>query len=322
MTEKTDYELVILGAGPAGMTAGVYAARKQLDTLILSEDIGGQATWSSDVENYLGYIYITGAELVEKFEQHLRKFELRMEYTKASKLSRDAERFRIDTADGRTFTARAVIVATGKLPRLLNVRGEKEYTGHGVTYCATCDGPIYAGLDVAVVGGGNSGLDAAVQLMRICPKVYLIESQEELRGDEVVQEKIRAAHNVEILTSTTVEEIHGDVMVNGITVVDLDTGEERTIDVKGVFVEVGLTPSTDFLKDVVRLNENGEIPVNCAAETGVPGLYAAGDVTDVPEKQIIIAAGDGAKAALGAYAYLVRLPVAADWSRPRMMMDE
>ena len=315
MVEKTQYDLIIIGAGPAGMTAGVYAARKQLDTLILSADIGGQTTWSAGIENYLGYIYITGAELVQKFEEHLRKFDVDLEFTKVSRLSQAGEVFRVDTEDNRTFSARAVVIASGKSPRLLGVPGEKEFTGRGVTYCSTCDGPLFAGMNVAVVGGGNSGLDAVVQLMKICPKVYLIDVSDSLRADEVMQERARAAENVEVLTSTAVREIHGDQFVHSMTVEDLATHEQRKLEVKGVFIEIGLTPNTGFAKDLLTLNEYGEIPVDCGARTEVPGLYAAGDATAVPEKQIICAAGDGAKAALGAYSYLVRLPSPVDWVR-------
>lgn len=314
MAEKTFFDLIIIGAGPAGMTAGVYAARKQLDTLIVSENVGGQALWSSGIENYLGYIFITGTDLVSKFEEHVRKFGVRLEFTPVKVLRQGDGRFFVDTEDGRTFTARCVIVASGKSPRLLNVPGEREFTGKGVTYCATCDAPLFAGMNVAVVGGGNSGLDSAVQLMKICPKVYLIEIAEELRADEVLQDKVCAAPNVEVLKHTAVREVHGNGLVSGLTVEDRHTGETRTIPVTGVFVEIGLEPNTGFVKELVALNKYGEIPVDCGAWTGIPGLYAAGDVTDVPEKQIICAAGDGAKAALGAYSYLVRLPVPTDWS--------
>ncbi len=171
-------------------------------------------------------------------------------------------------------------------------------------------------MDVAVVGGGNSGLDAVVQLMKICPKVYLVEAGERLRGDEVVRQKAEAAPNVEVLCNSQVLRIEGDSFVDHMVIRDRVTQEERTLDVKGVFVEIGLVPNTAFLNDLVMLNRQGEILVDCAARTGVPGLYAAGDATDVPEKQIICAAGDGAKAALGAYSYLVRLPAPVDWTKP------
>lgn len=313
MPDKTHYDLIILGAGPAGMTALVYAARKQMDVVIVSENVGGQALWSAGIENYLGYIFIPGPELVSKFEEHVRTFNVPQEYTKATKLTRSGDTFRVETQDGRTFTSRAVIVSTGKSPKMLGVPGEKEFGGRGVTYCATCDGPMFAGKDVAVVGGGNSGLDAVVQLMKICPKVYIIERAAELRADAIMIEQAQAAPNVEILTGTAATEIIGESFVSAIKVESVSGGNQRQLDVQGVFVEVGLTPNASFAEGAVRLNPRGEIPVDCAARTGVAGLYAAGDVTDVPEKQIIIAAGDGAKAALGAYAYLVRLPVSDDW---------
>lgn len=302
------HDIIILGAGPAGMTAGVYAARKQLDTLIITENIGGQTTWSSEIENYLGYTYITGPELVQKFEDHLRYFNLRLEYAKITSLSKTSGGFKIESEDLRVFETRTVVIATGKSPRMLNVPGEHEFRGKGVTYCATCDAPLFAGMEVVVVGGGNSGLDSAVQLMKITPKVYLIETGPKLRADEVLQEKVSKGLNVEVLLNTRPSEILGDVMVTGVNVENTETGAKRTLKARGVFVEIGLVPNTGFLDGIVRLNKYGEVPVNCAAETGIPGLFAAGDVTDVPEKQIIIAAGDGAKAALGAYSYLVRLP--------------
>jgi alkyl hydroperoxide reductase subunit AhpF len=201
-----------------------------------------------------------------------------------------------------------MIIAAGKSPRLLGVPGEREYTGRGVTYCATCDGPLFSGQDVAVVGGGNSGLDAVVQLMKICPKVYLLENSGSLRADEVMREHAAAAKNVEIVLNTSVVSIGGADFVESIEVRDNLSGKLRTIPAKGVFVEVGLTPNTDFLRNLINLNESGEIVVDCGGKTSIPGLYAAGDVTNVPEKQIIIAAGEGAKAALSAYSYLVRLP--------------
>ncbi len=315
MPEKTHYDLLILGAGPAGMTAVVYAARKQLDVMVISEDIGGQAMWSAAIENYLGFIMIAGAELVGKFEDHVRMFSVPQEFTTARSVTREGDAFRVETEDGRAFYSRAAIVATGKSPKLLDVPGEKEFTGRGVVYCATCDGPLYAGKTVAVVGGGNSGLDAVMQMMKICPKVYLIDRESKLRADEVVIRQAVAAGNVEILQNTCVREVLGGSFVNAITVENVDTHDKRRLDVEGVFVEIGLAPNSACVKDLVRLNPIGEIPVDCAARTGVPGLYAAGDVTDVPEKQIIIAAGDGAKAALGAYSYIVRMPIGAadDW---------
>jgi len=306
------HDLIILGAGPAGMTAGVYAARKQLDTLIITKDIGGQTTWSAEVENYLGYTYITGPELVQKFEDHLRYFNLRLEYAEVMRLSIIEGGFKIECDNLKDFEARTVVIATGKSPRMLNIPGEQQFRGKGVSYCSTCDAPLFAGMDVAVIGGGKSGIDEVIQLMLITPKVYLIEAADSLRADEVLQQKVKKSHNVEILLNTRPIEICGDVMVTGLNVIDNNTNEIRNLKVRGVFVEIGLMPNTNFLNGLIRLNKYGEIPVNCAAETGIPALYAAGDVTDVPHKQIIIAAGDGAKAALGAYSYLVRQPCARE----------
>jgi alkyl hydroperoxide reductase subunit F len=302
------YDLTIIGAGPAGMTSGVYAARKNLKTLILTSDVGGQTAWSSGIENYLGYTYITGAELVQKFEEHMMKFDINVQYTRVTDIRYVNEVFRAYTSEGDEYDSRAMIIAAGKSPRLLGVPGEREYTGRGVTYCATCDGPLFSGQDVAVVGGGNSGLDAVVQLMKICPKVYLLENSGSLRADEVMREHAAAAKNVEIVLNTSVVSIGGADFVESIEVRDNLSGKLRTIPAKGVFVEVGLTPNTDFLRNLINLNESGEIVVDCGGKTSIPGLYAAGDVTNVPEKQIIIAAGEGAKAALSAYSYLVRLP--------------
>ncbi len=321
MEEKTFYDLIILGAGPAGLTAGIYAARKQIDTLIISSDIGGQTSWSSGIENYLGFVFIPGTELVQKFEEHLRTFDIKIEYDKALRVTQDGNIFNIETEAGRKYMCRALIVATGKSPKMLDVPGEKEFVGRGVTYCATCDGPLFSGMDVAVIGGGNSGLDAVAQLMKICPKVYLVEIAKELRADEIIQKVVKSSSNVEIMTRTAVKEIRGDQFVSSIIVENVDTNEIREIPVKGVFIEVGLVPNTDFIKDLVQLNHYGEIAVDCAGRTGIPGLYAAGDVTNVPEKQIIIAAGDGAKAALGAYSYLLRQPYPEDWSKKASIVD-
>jgi len=304
--EQDIYDLLILGAGPAGMTAGVYAARKQLRTVIISEDVGGQTSWSSGIENYLGYMYITGPELVAKFEEHLRSFDLKLDFGKITGFTTEGGLFKTILEDGRTLQGKAAVIATGKSPKMLNVPGEAQYRGRGVSYCPTCDAPLFSGVPVAVIGGGNSGFDALIQLMKICPKVYLIEFTEQLKADDVFQERVRQVENVEIFLNTSIVEIRGDQMVNCIQIENRSTGERRCLDVKGVFVEIGLCPNTGFLGDMLPLNDYGEIAVNCACETKIPGLFAAGDVTTVPQKQIIIAAGQGATAALCAYNYLVR----------------
>lgn len=299
-------DLIIIGAGPAGMTAGIYAARKQLDTLVITKDVGGQTTLSSAVENYLGYTYISGADLVQKFEEHLEHFNLKIEYDNVSSLAKTDTEFEAKTDGGKTYRAKAVVIASGKSPKPLNVTGEKEFAGRGVTYCATCDAPLFGGMDVAVIGGGNSGLDATLQLTKIASKIYLIEFNPDLKADEVFQEQARSAPHVEILTNTQTMEIKGDKLVNAIVIKNRATGEIRELAVKGVFVEIGLKPNVSFVPKDLELNEWNEIKVDHGCLTNIPGLFAAGDVTDVPQKQIVVAAGEGSKATLSAYEYLLR----------------
>lgn len=305
------HDLIILGAGPAGMTAGIYAARKQLDTLIITKDIGGQTNWTSKVENYMGYTPMNVPELMDKFEEHLRYDNVKMEFADVKQIVKIEGGFGIEADALRDCEARSIVIATGKTPRMLDVPGEREFIGKGVAYCATCDAPLFSGMDVAVVGGGNAGVDAAIQLMKIASKVYLIEMSSGLRADEALRDKVSKASNVEIMLETRTIEVLGDNMMTGLTVENISTGEKRHLSARGVLVEIGLVPSTKFLDGIIKLNERGEIPINFAAETEVPGIFAAGDATNVPAKQIIIAAGEGAKAALGAYSYLVRLPQAS-----------
>jgi NADH-dependent peroxiredoxin subunit F len=295
-------DLIIIGAGPAGITAAVYAARKMMDFAVISPDIGGQAAWSGDIENYTGYQFIAGPDLAQKFRAHLKQYDFDLrEGVRVRKIERETSNFKLQTSNNEFLYSKTVIVASGKRPRLLNVPGEATYKNHGLTYCATCDAPIFAGKEVAVVGGGNSALDAVLQLLKISPKIYLINNAAQLTGDPVMQAKVAAASRVLILNSTKVVEIFGDKFVKGIKVEN--GGQTRPLALSGVFVEAGLTPNAEFI-DLVKKNQLGEIIINSAAETSVPGLFAAGDVTDVPEKQIIIAAGEGAKAALAAFRFL------------------
>lgn len=297
-------DLIIIGAGPAGITAGVYAARKKMDFLVLTKDIGGQAIWSSDVENYPGYQFITGPDLMRKFQEHMEKYGIQVkEKEEVIELEKKGNVVYIKTTK-ETYEAKTAIIAAGKKAKEIGVPGEKEYKNKGVAYCVTCDGPLFAEQDVAVVGGGNSALDAAIQMMNIANKVYLINITDKFLGDSIMQEKVRNNPKVKILHNTRVESITGDKFVKGI---NIDTqGRKNTLDVKGVFIEIGLMPNSWFAKGLDK-NEKEEIRVNCANETNVPGVFAAGDVTSVPEKQIVIAAGDGAKATLGAFRYLARL---------------
>lgn len=298
---KKIYDLIIIGAGPAGITAAVYAARKKMDILVITKDIGGQASWSGDIQNYTGYQFISGPELAIKFEEHMRKFDFEIkENEEVKEVTSRNEKLFIKT-DKDNYQTKVAIVASGKKSRELGVPGEQEFKNKGLTYCATCDGPLFAGRDVAVIGGGNSALDAALQLIKIVNRIYIINFTDNLTGDGIMQEKIRANKKVSIFNNSRVKEILGDSFVQAIKIEE--DKEEKTLDVQGIFVEIGLIPNSDFAVDLEK-NERKEIVVNQRNETNIPGVFAAGDVTNVPEKQIIIAAGEGAKAVLSAFRYL------------------
>ncbi len=298
------YDLIIVGAGPAGITACVYAARKRMDFLVITGDIGGQTAWSGDIENYTGYQFITGPDLVQKFEEHMRSYNTSVkEGEGVTEVEKSGDLVLVKTNKGIEYQAKSVIIASGKRSKELNIPGEKEYRNKGVSYCATCDGPIFSGKDVAIIGGGNSALDAALQLIRIAKQVYIINNTVELSGDAIMRKKVEEAANVSILNNSKVIAVLGDKMVNAIRINHKE--QEKTLNVQGVFVEIGLIPNSDFVKGVQR-NAQGEIIVNDRNETNIPGIFAAGDVTDVPEKQIIIAAGEGSKACLSAFRYLAR----------------
>lgn len=298
---KKIYDLVIIGAGPAGITAAVYAARKKMDSLVVTKDIGGQASLSGDIQNYTGYQFITGPELAIKFEEHMRKFNFDIkENEEVKELISEKGAFLVKT-DKDNYQAKTVIVASGKRSRELGVTGEREFKNKGLTYCATCDGPLFAERDVAVIGGGNSALDAVLQLTKIANKIYVINITDNLTGDGIMQEKIRADNKVSIFNNSRVKEILGDSFVQTIKIEE--DKEEKVLDVQGIFVEIGLIPNSDFAPSLEK-NERKEIIVNQQNETNIPGIFAAGDVTNVPEKQIIIAAGEGAKAVLSTFRYL------------------
>lgn len=295
------YDVIIIGAGPAGITAAVYAARKRMSCLVLTKDIGGQAAWSGDIENYTGYQFVTGPELVSKFEEHMRKYRIETrEAEDAVKVEKAGDLVRVTTHKG-TYDARTVIIASGKFSRELGVPGEHEYKNKGLTYCATCDGPLFSGKNVAVIGGGNSALDAALQLIKIARHVSIVNNTAHLGGDQVMREKVEAAANVTVINSARVTAVKGDTMARSIAIER--EGRPEEIAVEGIFVEIGLVPNSGLVAGV-RKNERNEIEVNIKNETSVPGIFAAGDVTNVPEKQIIIAAGEGSKAALSAFKYI------------------
>jgi NADH-dependent peroxiredoxin subunit F len=298
------YDVVIIGAGPAGMTGAVYAARKKLSTLLLSKDIGGQTLWTNDIENYMGYQLIEGPELVEKFERQVRQFPIDLKTEEdVIGLTRIEGGFEVRTSSGATHQAKAAIIASGKRPRSLDVPGEERLRGRGVTYCSTCDGPLFEGLRVAVIGGGNSALEAVIDTLKIAEYVYLV-SLTPLTSDQVLIDRVKGSPKLTVYAEHITQEVLGESSVSGIRIKDLKTDEEKVLEVSGVFIEVGLVPNSGFAKDLLNLNRLGEIEVSCSSETTIPGLFAAGDVTNVTEKQIVVAAGEGAKAALQAYRYL------------------
>jgi NADH-dependent peroxiredoxin subunit F len=301
------YELIIIGGGPAGMTAAVYAARKKIKTLMLAREIGGQVMWTSSIENYMGYQYVEGIELMEKFEAQLKQFPIeRQDGEEVQSVSKEGNIFEVRTVSGKLFQSNAVIVATGKKPRKLGIPGEDGLIGKGVSYCAVCDAPVFSEMPTAVVGGGNSALEAILDLLKIASQVFSI-SEAGFTGDAVLVERIHNDPKLKIYPHHRPLEIRGQDFVEEMLIEDLRSGEKLTIPVKGIFIEIGLTPNSTAVKGLTALNSDQEIKVNCQSATAVPGLFAAGDVADTPEKQIIIAAGDGAKAALQAQKYLQRM---------------
>ncbi|MDD5116281.1 MAG: FAD-dependent oxidoreductase [Candidatus Omnitrophica bacterium] len=296
------YDLIVIGAGPAGITASVYAARKRLDFLVISLDIGGQAAWSGEIENYTGYQFISGPDLAQKFQEHMLSYDTALkENEEVLELERSGGTFTVKTSKAQ-YQSRSVIIASGKRSRKLMIPGEDEFKNRGLTYCATCDGPLFSGKTVAVIGGGNSALDAVLQMIRIARQVYLVNNAPGLGGDQIMRQKVQEASNLVIFNDCRVTAVTGDKFVSGITI--RDGSGSRELPVQGVFVEIGLDPNSSFAAEVEK-NGNGEIKVNLRNETNIPGIFAAGDVTDVPEKQIIIAAGEGSKAALSAFRYLL-----------------
>ena len=301
------YDLMIIGGGPAGLAAGVYAARKQLKTLLISGDIGGQINTTWGIENYLGYQFIEGPELISKFETQVGQFPIDQKIgDKIRQLKKIKGGFTATTEAAKRYQSQSVVFATGKRPRKLNVPGETELTGRGVSYCAICDGPVFAGQKVAVVGGGNSALEAVLDLLKIAEHVNLV-SLTPLTGDSVLSTQLKGAKKLTVFLEHETTGIKGKELVEAIQLKELKTGKEKELEVGGVFIEIGLEPNSAAVKGLVKLNKWGEVIVTPRNETSVPGFYAAGDVTDVPEKQIIVAAGEGAKAALQAHRYLQRL---------------
>ena len=302
---KTLYDVAIVGGGPAGLAAAMYATRKNLSTVVVAMDIGGQLGTTRDIANYPGYELITGPDLVQKFFAQASQYGIEQligEQVVGVRVDGRSKVLELESL--REVEARTLVIASGVQKRQLRIPGEKELAGHGVVYCSTCDGPLFKGLDIAVVGGGNSALEAALEMDGIARRVYLV-ARSGLAGNQVLEDKIATASGVEVLAHHEPVEIHGADAVEGLTVLDRETGATAKLAVQGVFVEIGLFPNTGFALDLVDTNERGEIVVDSHCRTGVRGVFAAGDCTDTHDKQIVISVGEGAKAALAAFEYLI-----------------
>lgn len=304
---ESQYDIVIVGAGPAGLTAAIYAKRKGLSTLVIGEKIGGQIKDTSTVENYTGFELITGEGLAHEFQKHVESLKVPIkEYTRVEAIEDLGKLKRLTLEDGSLVDAKAVIIATGSKSKKLGVPGEDAFYGRGVTYCAICDGPLFQDRRVVVAGGGNSAIEAAVDLAKIAEHVTVVH-RSQLRADQIVVDQLKKYDNVTVLLETQILEIQGERMVKGLRALDKKTGEEIFVEANGVFVEIGYTPNSEWLKETLELNDRGEVLVNDHCETSVPGIFAAGDLTQVAYKQVVVAAGEGAKAALSANDYINRL---------------
>ena len=311
LSDKDAFDVLIVGGGPAGAAAAIYAARKGIGTGIVSERFGGQVMDTMAIENFISVKETEGPKLVAALEEHVKAYEVDvMNLQRAAKVvPADAPGGLAEVVleNGAVLKSRTVILATGARWKELGVQGEREYRGRGVAYCPHCDGPLFKGKHVAVIGGGNSGVEAAIDLAGIVGKVTLIEYDSKLRADAVLQAKLRSMPNVDVVLSAQTTEITGDGQrVNALVYTDRVSGESKSVELAGVFVQIGLLPNTDFLKGTVELSRYGEIVINDRCETSVPGIFAAGDCTTVPYKQIVIAMGEGSKGALSAFDHLIR----------------
>ncbi|MBU1030193.1 MAG: thioredoxin-disulfide reductase [Nanoarchaeota archaeon] len=298
------YDVLIIGAGAAGLTAALYASRKKLKTIVISSDIGGQTALPASIENYPGFEKIAGAELMGKIYSQAFKWGAEIIQGHVIKVSEEKKIFNVTLENKKEYKTRALILAAGKIPKLMNVPGEKEFMGRGVSSCVTCDGPFYKDKIAAIVGGGNSAVGGAVELSKIAKKVYLIHRRDEFRADPVEVEKVKTLKNVELVLNSIPVEVKGEQTVQALVVENANSKEQRELLVNGVFVEIGYFVDSEFLKGFLELNERGEIKTDNAGQTSRKGVFAAGDVTTVPFKQTVISAGEGAKAALSAFNYL------------------
>ncbi len=308
LNAKDAFDVLVVGGGPAGSAAAIYAARKGIRTGVIAERFGGQVMDTLSIENFISVQETEGPKLSQALEQHVKAYDVDiMNLQRAAKLSKVDDGIEVELVNGAKLKSKSVILSTGARWREMNVPGEQEYKNKGVAYCPHCDGPLFKGKRVAVIGGGNSGVEAAIDLAGVVSHVTLIEFDTKLRADAVLQNKLNSLPNVTIVLNALTKEVIGDGQkVTGLRYEDRSTNASHLVDLEGIFVQIGLLPNTDWLKGTIELSPRGEIIVDSKGETSVPGIFAAGDCTTVPYKQIIIAMGEGAKASLGAFDYLIR----------------
>jgi alkyl hydroperoxide reductase subunit F len=307
LNEREPYEVLVVGGGPAGASAAIYAARKGIRTGVVAERFGGQVMDTVGIENFISVPYTEGPKLVASLEQHVKEYEVDVITEQSAAKLKKGGLIEVELASGATLKSRSVILATGARWREMNVPGEQEYHGKGVAYCPHCDGPLFKGKSVAVIGGGNSGIEAAIDLAGIVKDVTVLEFSDTLRADSVLVKKAESLPNVKIIKQAMTTEVLGDGnKVIGLKYKDRKTDESHVVDVTGIFVQIGLVPNSEWLKNTLELTERGEIVIDSHGATSMPGVFAAGDVTATPYKQIIISMGSGATAALGAFDHLIR----------------
>lgn len=310
---KEPFDVLVVGGGPAGASAAIYAARKGIRTGIVAERFGGQVMDTLSIENFISVKHTEGPKFAASLEEHVKEYDIDLMNLQRAKRLEKKELFELELENGAVVKGKSVILSTGARWRNIGVPGETEFKNKGVAYCPHCDGPLFSGKDVAVIGGGNSGVEAAIDLAGITNHVTVLEYNAELKADSVLQDRLKTLPNVTVLTNARTSEITGTDKVNGLSYIDLKTGEEKHVELSGVFVQIGLVPNTDWLGDFVERTQHGEIVIDQRGATNVPGVFAAGDCTNTPYKQIIISMGGGATASLSAFDHLIRsdIPVMA-----------
>jgi thioredoxin reductase (NADPH) len=312
----TNYDTIIIGAGPAGLTAAIYACRRLMKTLVISKDLGGQIAKAPDVKNFPGFESISGAELVQKMLGQAQKLGAEVVFDEIKSIDRKGEGFVIQTQNA-SYKCKALILAYGKTPRSIDVQGEKKFIGKGVSYCATCDMPVFKNKTVAIVGGGNSALDAAIYGSKLAKQIYVIHRREEFRADNITIGKAKKTKNIQFVLNSIIKEIKGNNFVKSIVIEDVNTKKTKEIPVEGIFVEIGYEVKTEIVSHLVKLDNLKQVIIDNTCSTSHPGIFAAGDITNTQMKQSIVAAGEGAKAALSAYNYLQGKPttIITDWGK-------